>query len=138
MPLTVSIITPEKAFPPMVADGVTLPAFDGQVGILPRHAPYVCLLGAGELKVSSASRADERYAVQGGVAQISDDQVRILAEKVAPVLAITEADLVKKLLALDDAEYSDDLAKAEARSQAHWIAVQLKAKGKDAPALKKL
>lgn len=138
MPLTVTIITPEKAYPPIVADQVTLPAFDGQVGILPRHAAYVCLLGSGELKLSNASRAEERFAVQGGVAQVSADQVRILAEKVAPVSAITEADLLKKLQALDDAEYDSDLAKTEAQSRAHWIAVQLKAKGKDVPPLKKL
>ena len=34
MPLTVHIITPERSWEPMVADRVTLPAFDGQVGIL--------------------------------------------------------------------------------------------------------
>ena len=38
MPLTVHIITPERSWEPMVADSVTLPAFDGEVGILTKHA----------------------------------------------------------------------------------------------------
>ena len=44
MTLTVQIITPDRSLPEYRADHVTLPAFDGDVGIRTGHAPFVCLL----------------------------------------------------------------------------------------------
>lgn len=138
MALTVSIITPEKAWEPMPADQVTLPAFDGQVGILPNHAAFVTQLGEGELLLKRTNEADHSYALRGGVAQVLDDEIRILAEWVVDTDESTEEDLLKELKDLDSAEYEDGLALAEAKSSAHRLAVQLKAKGKDVPDLKQL
>ena len=63
------------------ADSVVAPAFDGEVGILPRHAPFMTLLGEGTLVVRQGDSA-RRFTVRGGFLQVVDDRVRIVTEHV--------------------------------------------------------
>jgi F-type H+-transporting ATPase subunit epsilon len=63
------------------ADAVTAPAFDGEVGILPGHAPFMTLLGRGRLRVRRADDVSE-FRVEGGFLQVVSDRVRIVAEHV--------------------------------------------------------
>jgi len=57
------------------------PAFDGRVGILPRHAPFMTLLGNGPLIVRSGSDT-HRFTVNGGFLQAVNNTVRVVAEHV--------------------------------------------------------
>ncbi|MBA3684309.1 MAG: F0F1 ATP synthase subunit epsilon [Planctomycetes bacterium] len=138
MTLAVSIITPERTLPAYQADHVTLPAFDGEVGIRTGHAPFVFLLGVGNLSIKSSSQANVVLAVKGGVAQIADNELKILAESVVESDRISEHELVTKLEKLLAKSYEDPLELAEARTQAHWFATQLKLAGKAVPDLSKL
>ena len=63
------------------ADAVVAPAFDGEVGILPNHAPFMTLLGQGTLTVRRAEGVT-RFALRGGFLQVVDNRVRIVAEHV--------------------------------------------------------
>ena len=63
------------------ADAVVEPAFDGEVGILPNHAPFMTLLGEGTLVVRRADTVS-RFAVRGGFLQVVDNRVRVVAEHV--------------------------------------------------------
>jgi F-type H+-transporting ATPase subunit epsilon len=63
------------------ADAVVAPAFDGQVGILPHHAPLMTLLGRGTLIVRRAG-TEERFQVNGGFLQVVNNAVRVVAEHV--------------------------------------------------------
>ena len=56
------------------------PAWDGMVGILPGHAPFLALLGAGELAVELPGGGSEPFQVAGGVLKVLRDQVTILTE----------------------------------------------------------
>ena len=47
--MQVSVISPEASMFDGEADAVVAPAFDGEVGILPNHAPFMTLLGEGTL-----------------------------------------------------------------------------------------
>ena len=77
--LTVSVISPERVLFEGPAESVIAPAFDGQVGILPQHAPLMTLLGSGELQVASGG-AMRRFQVAGGFLQVVDDAVRVVTE----------------------------------------------------------
>jgi F-type H+-transporting ATPase subunit epsilon len=79
--MRVTVISPEAAIFDGDADAVTAPAFDGQVGILPRHAPYMTLLGKGILTVRAAG-ATHRFSVEGGFLQAVNNTVRVVAEHV--------------------------------------------------------
>ncbi len=77
----VTVICPERGVFDGAADAVVAPAFDGQVGILPRHAPFMTLLGKGVLTVR-AGGVTSRFEVSGGFLQVAGDAVRILADQV--------------------------------------------------------
>ena len=82
----VTVISPERAVFDGAADAVVAPAFDGQVGILPGHAPFMTLLGAGVLTVRVAGRGGgDRFEVSGGFLQVVGDAVRVVVDRVAPV-----------------------------------------------------
>ena len=76
----VVVVTPERTLYDGHASAVVAPAYDGLVGILPRHAPFLCLLGTGPLVVRSAE-GDRRFAVAGGFVQVVDNMVRLVAER---------------------------------------------------------
>lgn len=78
--LKVSVISPEAILFEGEVELVVAPAFDGEVGILQRHAPMVTLLGRGDLRLSGGG-ADRRFAVEGGFLQVVDDHVRVVTEK---------------------------------------------------------
>lgn len=77
----VTVISPEAAMFDGEADAVVAPAFDGEVGILPRHAPFMTLLGTGTLVVRQGGAA-RRFSVRGGFLQVVDDRVRVVTEHV--------------------------------------------------------
>ncbi len=77
----VTVVSPERAVFDGAADAVIAPAFDGQVGILPRHAPFLTLLGTGVLRVQQGGTAS-RFTVAGGFLQVVGDAVRVVADRV--------------------------------------------------------
>jgi F-type H+-transporting ATPase subunit epsilon len=79
--LTVSVISPERVLYEGQARGVVAPAFDGEVGILPSHAPMMTLLGRGVLRVDGGEGGQLRFRVEGGFLQVVQDQVRVVTER---------------------------------------------------------
>jgi F-type H+-transporting ATPase subunit epsilon len=63
------------------ADAVVAPAFDGELGIWPNHAPLMTLLGEGVLVVRQGGAA-HRFRVRGGFLQVVHNRVRVVAEHV--------------------------------------------------------
>ena len=78
----VTVISPEQAVFDGAADAVVAPAHDGLVGILPRHAAFMTLLGKGILTIRSGG-AENRFQVAGGFLQVGHDKVRIVADRVS-------------------------------------------------------
>jgi F-type H+-transporting ATPase subunit epsilon len=62
------------------ASALVAPAWDGMVGILPGHAPFLALLGAGELTVEFPGGGGEKVHVAAGVIKVEKDQVTVLTE----------------------------------------------------------
>jgi F-type H+-transporting ATPase subunit epsilon len=77
----VTVISPESAIFDGEADAVIAPAYDGSLGVLPRHAPMMTLLGEGILTVRQGDSA-RRFQVRGGFLQVVHDTVRVVAEHV--------------------------------------------------------
>ena len=76
----VTVISPERSLFDGEAESVIAPAFDGQVGILPRHAPFMTLLGDGVLAVRAKGGGESRrFRVRGGFLQVVGDVLRVVA-----------------------------------------------------------
>jgi F-type H+-transporting ATPase subunit epsilon len=79
MPLHLEIVTPERLAYSDDVDGVQLPGSEGELGILPHHAPLLATLGAGELRIRKGGQ-EESFAVFGGFVQVRPDKVIVMAE----------------------------------------------------------
>lgn len=75
--LTVAVISPEQVVYEGTTHSVVAPAFDGEVGILPGHAPMLTLLGEGVLRIGG----DVRVHVKGGFVQVAANVVRVVTEQ---------------------------------------------------------
>ena len=78
--LKVSVISPERVLFEGEVSQIVAPAFDGEIGILPHHAPMMTLLGNGELRLGNGG-SNGRFIVQGGFLQVLRDEVRVVTEK---------------------------------------------------------
>src|SRR5579863_3504578 len=75
------VVTPERQLLRESVVEVTMPGLDGQLGILPGHAPLMTELGIGELSYrTSASSQPVVLAVISGFAEVLGDRVTVLAE----------------------------------------------------------
>ena len=80
MPMTLEIITAERQVYSDEVDMVIVPGFDGQLGILPRHAPLMTMLKPGELMVRKSGEDDIHVAVSGGFMEVLGNRVSVLAD----------------------------------------------------------
>jgi F-type H+-transporting ATPase subunit epsilon len=76
--LTLRVITPERVLLDTPVSSVVVPATDGLMGILPRHAAMVAALDAGKLTYKEDGQEVELF-IAGGFAEVRDNTVRILA-----------------------------------------------------------
>ncbi len=79
MPLQLEIVTPERLAYEDTVDAVVCPGIEGELGILPHHAPLVTTLGVGELRIRKGSE-EEFFAIAGGFLQVRPDKVVVMAE----------------------------------------------------------
>ncbi len=80
MPMTLEIITAERQVYSDEVDMVIAPGFDGQLGILPMHAPLMTMLKPGELTVKKSGEEDMYVAVSGGFMEVLGNKVSVLAD----------------------------------------------------------
>lgn len=79
MPLLLEIVTPERLVYSDYVDSVQVPGIEGELGILPHHAPLVSILGMGELRIRKGA-SEESFAIFGGFLQVRPDKVVVMAE----------------------------------------------------------
>lgn len=80
MPLTLEIVTAERqVLAEDDVDMVVAPAIDGEVGILPHHAPLITVLQIGELRLKRGSD-EQSIIIAGGFLEVLNDKVTILAD----------------------------------------------------------
>ncbi len=77
--LTLELVTPERAAFSGEGDSVVLPAWEGEMGVLPGHAPFLVQLKPGAVRLRDGDET-RLFAVSGGFAEIRDDKVSLFAE----------------------------------------------------------
>ena len=79
MPILLEIVTPERLAYSDTVDSVVLPGSEGEMGVLPHHAPLLATLGVGELRIRKGG-VEEAFAIVGGFVQVRPDKVVVMAE----------------------------------------------------------
>jgi F-type H+-transporting ATPase subunit epsilon len=86
-----TIATPEELVFSGSVRSVVVPAVDGEMGFLAKHAPLVGTLGHGELRLDAESGGKQRFYVGGGFVQVLADKVSVLAVEAVPVERLAAA-----------------------------------------------
>lgn len=121
MPIHVELVTQEKkVFDEPNADIVMVPAVEGEMGVLPNHAPVLTTLTFGELVVRKGG-AEERFAIYGGVVDVRPDKVVVLADLAESSYAL---DLERAQEARDEARQALDAAPSEAENREAMMALR--------------
>jgi F-type H+-transporting ATPase subunit epsilon len=81
--LQVVIVTPERAVLDEKAEFIVLPMIDGELGVMPQHAPLIGRLGKGELRITKSGTV-QKWQVVGGFAQVRANVVTVLTSQAAP------------------------------------------------------
>ena len=100
--LQCAITSPEGLLFEGEARSVVVPAIDGELGILPRHAPLIAVLGSGELRIDAAAQKPLRFFLDGGFVQVLKNRVTVLATSAEPVEGMDRAGAEAKLKAVLD------------------------------------
>jgi F-type H+-transporting ATPase subunit epsilon len=70
---------------------VFLPASEGEIGVMPRHAPLLTLLKPGEVRVQPPEGEELFFYVGGGALEIQPKRVTVLADTAARAKDLDEA-----------------------------------------------
>lgn len=89
MPIRCELVSQDRTVFEGDVDIVVLPGTDGEMGILPQHAPLLTTLKYGLIKVRIKDQ-EQVFTVAGGVAEIQPDIVTVLADAAEDVTEIDE------------------------------------------------
>src|SRR4051812_43673703 len=88
MAFHVVIVTPEQQVLDETVTQAILPAHDGQIGILTDRAPLLVKLGQGRLQLDGAGGQTRLLYVEGGIAQMKDNELTVLTQIAVPASEI--------------------------------------------------
>ena len=106
---TVDIITPDKSILKLEASEVTIPSYEGQMGILKDHIPLITFLRPGVISIKG--QENKKYYVEEGTVEFLNDNLLILTSKARDLNNLNKSS-VDNLISeaekkLSDNNYSD-------------------------------
>lgn len=136
MPLKLEIVTPEARIFSDEVDTVVLPGFEGEMGVLPSHAPLVTILQVGELRYTKNGKTTE-LAVGEGLVEVTGSTTRVLTDMALSSDEIDEKAVEEamerakhSLESLKHGEQQEEVAAVMAMIQRSAAQLQLKRKRK--------
>lgn len=118
MTIHVDIVSAEAEIFSGLAEMVFAPGSEGELGILPRHAPLLTILRPGEVRVKIPDGDEESFYVSGGILEIQPHVVTILSDTALRAKDVDEAAALEAKQraekAMEDRSSDIDYAKAQA------------------------
>lgn len=74
------ILTPDKKLFSGDAEYVDVPGEAGRTGVLRNHAPLISALKTGQVKVRDTAKKEHLFDIKGGIMEVRNDKVVVLAE----------------------------------------------------------
>jgi F-type H+-transporting ATPase subunit epsilon len=117
--LTFELVSPERIIFSGAVDAVVLPASEGDMTVLPGHAPMMTALKTGFLVITDRPGNGRRVLVRGGFADVGHTGLTVLAERALPEEEITQEILDREILQAEMAyDATDDTAAKHAAEAA--------------------
>ena len=113
------LVAPERVLYSGDVEAVMLPGTEGDMTVLPGHAPVMTALRTGFLVITNHKNEGERVLVRGGFADISANGVTVLAERALPVEDLTPEVIDREILQAELArDASEDFSAQQAADAA--------------------
>jgi len=113
------LVMPERELLATEADMVVVPGSEGDFGVLHGHAPLISTVRAGVLEVFQGSKAEQRFLVVGGFAEVTPERCTVLANEAMPFESVTAEQLAERERTAERhvSEAASDFEKAAARKE---------------------
>ena len=92
----IEIITPAQTILKSEAEEVTIPSFEGQMGILKDHISIISFLKPGVIKIFSQS-GEEHYYVEDGIVEFKNNNLSVLTSSIFNIKDIEKAKISELL-----------------------------------------
>jgi len=121
--LHVEVVSADRVIWSGESAGVVARTVDGDVGILPGHAPMLALLVPSACEVTTDAGEREIVAVDGGFISVADGRVSILSEfaQLGAELSVSDAERqvaeAEQMMEASDPDDNDEARKMLARAQ---------------------
>jgi F-type H+-transporting ATPase subunit epsilon len=113
------LVMPERELLATEADMVVVPGSEGDFGVLPGHAPLISTVRPGVIEVFQGSKAEQRFLVVGGFAEVTPERCTVLADEAMPFETVTAEQLAERERTAEQrvSEAASDLEKAAAHKE---------------------
>ena len=117
--LHVDIVSAEADIFSGLAEMVIAPAVQGEVGILPHHAPYLTPLSEGAIRLKIDNNQEESFYISGGMLEVQPHKVTVLsdtalrAHDIDETAALEAKQRAEKLLSDKQTTFNHATAQAE-------------------------
>ena len=102
------VVTPSAIILSEPVEMVVIPGLDGQIGALPRHSKVLSTLDRGLVDIFNDNKISSQIMIDGGIAEINETTVTILAERAEKIEKANKQVLEEKLQAFQSQENHDD------------------------------
>ena len=102
---TIEIITPDKLILKSKANEVTIPSYEGQMGILKDHISLITFLRPGLITIQGDE--DNKYYVEEGTVEFSNDKLLILTSTARDINELNQS-IINNLLSKAEKKLSAD------------------------------
>lgn len=128
MTIHVDIVSAEREIYSGAAEMLFAPAEMGEVGIAPRHAPFITRLNPGEVRVKLSDKESHAFFISGGLLEVQPDLVTVLADTAIRAHDIDEAAAIQAKVEAEHklADKSGDYDYAKAQAELMHAMMQLR------------
>ncbi len=102
------VVTPSATLVSEPVEMVVVPGADGQIGALPRHSKVISSLDRGLVDIFNNNKISSQIMIDGGIAEINETSVTILAERAEKIDKANKQVLEEKLLTYQSQENHND------------------------------
>ena len=102
------VVTPSSIIISETVGMVVIPGSNGRIGALPRHSKIISSLNRGLVDIFNDNKISSQIMIDGGIAEINETSVTILAERAERIDKANKQVLKEKLLAFQSQENHSD------------------------------
>jgi F-type H+-transporting ATPase subunit epsilon len=95
--LQFELVAPERVLFSGAVEAVMLPGTEGDMTVLPGHAPVMAMLKTGFVQITDHKDEGRRVLIRGGFAEINQEGVTVLAENATPIEEVTPETIAREI-----------------------------------------